>query len=60
MIGDIGADVDAALAAGARAVLVPDAGDPAGRGRPRRLLATVAPTLGDAVRLSFGRGVKGR
>ncbi len=54
LIGDIGADVDAALAAGARAVLVPNAATRLAEIDRASVLATVAPTLGDAVRLSFG------
>ncbi|MBW3602581.1 MAG: HAD family hydrolase [Actinobacteria bacterium] len=54
VVGDIGADVDAALAAGARPVLVPTA-----RTRPEEVEAApeVARDLGDAVsRLLPGRG----
>ena len=54
VIGDIGADVDAALAAGARAVLVPTPETRVAEIDRAGLLAAVAPTLGDAVRLSIG------
>ncbi len=55
LIGDIGADVDAALTAGARAVLVPN-----GDTRPLEVdraavVASVAPNLAAAVRQSVGR-----
>lgn len=54
LIGDIGADVDAALAAGARAVLVPTPETRVAEIDRAQLLAAVAPTLTDAVRLSVG------
>jgi HAD superfamily hydrolase (TIGR01662 family) len=54
LIGDIGADVDAALAAGARAVLVPTPETRIAEVDRARVLAAVAPTLTDAVRLSVG------
>lgn len=55
LIGDTGADVDAALTAGARAVLVPN-----GDTRPSEVdragvVASVAPNLAAAVRQSVGR-----
>lgn len=51
VVGDIGSDVGAACAAGARAVLVPTA-----KTRPEEIEAApeVAPTLGDAVGLLLG------
>jgi len=51
MIGDIRADVDAALAAGARPVLVPT---PATLPHEVALAPAVAPTVLDAVRLVLG------
>ena len=54
VIGDIGADVDAALAAGARAVLVPTPETRVAEVDRAELLASVAPTLGEAVRISVG------
>jgi histidinol-phosphate phosphatase family protein len=57
VVGDIGADVEAARAAGARAVLVPN-----GRTRPDEVAAAdvVAPTLGDAVDLILADEAGGR
>jgi histidinol-phosphate phosphatase family protein len=57
VVGDIGADVEAARAAGARAVLVPN-----GRTRPEEIAAAdvVAPTLGDAVDLILAGEAGGR
>jgi len=51
LVGDIGADIDAAAAAGARGVLVPTAAT-----RPEEIAAAseVAPTLGAAVELLLG------
>ncbi len=49
MIGDTGGDVDAALAANARAVLVPTSRTLAGEISHARMHARVAPTLRDAV-----------
>lgn len=54
VIGDIGADVDAALAAGARAVLVPTPETREVEIDRAGIFASVAPTLGDAVRMSLG------
>ena len=54
VIGDIGADVEAALAAGARAVLVPTPETRVAEIDRAGLVASVAPTLGDAVRISLG------
>jgi histidinol-phosphate phosphatase family protein len=53
VVGDIGADVEAARAAGARAILVPTA-----RTRPEEVATApeVAPDLGAAVDLLIGRG----
>jgi histidinol-phosphate phosphatase family protein len=53
VIGDIGSDVRAALAAGARGVLVPN-----GATAPGEIVTApeVAPTLADAVDLLIGRG----
>ena len=50
-------DVDAALAAGARAVLVPTPETRRAEVDRAGLLATVAPTLGDAVRIATGAEV---
>jgi histidinol-phosphate phosphatase family protein len=55
MIGDIGSDVDAALAAGARAVLVPTRHTRVGEIDHAYLVAAVAPTLRSAVRRHVGR-----
>jgi HAD superfamily hydrolase (TIGR01662 family) len=55
MIGDIGSDVDAALAAGARAVLVPTRHTKAGEIDHAQLVAAVAPNLRTAVRRHVGR-----
>jgi D-glycero-D-manno-heptose 1,7-bisphosphate phosphatase len=55
MIGDIGSDVDAALAAGARAVLVPTRHTKVGEIDHAYLVAAVAPTLRSAVRRHVGR-----
>lgn len=48
LVGDIGSDVDAAVAAGARAVLVPT---PQTRGEEVAAAPAVAATLGEAVRM---------
>lgn len=53
VIGDIGADIDAALAAGARGVLVPTAETRSTEIDRAGVLAAVAPTLGVAVRRSL-------
>ena len=55
MIGDIGSDVDAALAAGARAVLVPTRHTKVGEIDHAHRVAAVAPTLRSAVRRHVGR-----
>jgi HAD superfamily hydrolase (TIGR01662 family) len=55
MIGDIGSDVDAALAAGARAVLVPGPNTKIDEIDRAHLVAAVAPTLRSAVRRHVGR-----
>jgi HAD superfamily hydrolase (TIGR01662 family) len=55
MIGDIGSDVDAALAAGARAVLVPTRHTEVGEIDHAHRVAAVAPTLRSAVRRHVGR-----
>ena len=55
MIGDIGSDVDAALAAGAQAVLVPTRHTKVGEIDHAYLVAAVAPTLRSAVRRHIGR-----
>ena len=55
MIGDIGSDVDAALAAGARAVLVPTRHTRVGEIDHAHQVAAVAPTLRSAVRRHVGR-----
>jgi HAD superfamily hydrolase (TIGR01662 family) len=55
MIGDIGSDVDAALAAGARAVLVPTRHTRVGEIDHAQRVAAVAPTLRSAVRRHVGR-----
>ena len=55
MIGDIGTDVDAALAAGARAVLVPTRHTKVGEIDHAHRVAAVAPTLRSAVRRHVGR-----
>jgi len=55
MIGDIGSDVDAALAAGARAVLVPGRDTKIGEIDHAYLVAAVAPNLRAAVRRHVGR-----
>jgi histidinol-phosphate phosphatase family protein len=55
MIGDIGSDVDAALAAGARAVLVPTRHTKVDEIDHAYLVAAVAPTLRSAVRRYVGR-----
>ena len=55
MIGDIGSDVDAALAAGARAVLVPTRHTEVGEIDHAHRVAAVAPTLRSAVRRHAGR-----
>jgi len=55
MIGDIGSDVDAALAAGAQAVLVPTRHTKVGEIDHADLVAAVAPTLRSAVRRHIGR-----
>jgi HAD superfamily hydrolase (TIGR01662 family) len=55
MIGDIGSDVDAALAAGARAVLVPGRDTKVGEIDHAHLVAAVAPNLRAAVRRHVGR-----
>jgi len=55
MIGDIGSDVEAALAAGARAVLVPTRHTKAGEIDHAYRVAAVAPNLRTAVRRHVGR-----
>jgi HAD superfamily hydrolase (TIGR01662 family) len=55
MIGDIGSDVDAALAAGARAVLVPTRKTKIGEIDHAHLVAAVAPNVRSAVRRHVGR-----
>jgi histidinol-phosphate phosphatase family protein len=55
MIGDIGSDVDAALAAGARAVLVPTRHTKITEIDRAQLVAAVAPNLRSAVRRHVGR-----
>jgi HAD superfamily hydrolase (TIGR01662 family) len=55
LIGDTGADVDAALTAGARAVLVPTAETLLAEVDRAGVVASVAPTLAGAVRRSVGR-----
>jgi HAD superfamily hydrolase (TIGR01662 family) len=55
LIGDIGSDVDAALAAGARAVLVPTRKTKIDEIDHAHLVAAVAPTLRSAVRRHVGR-----
>ena len=55
LIGDIGSDVDAALAAGARAVLVPTRHTKVGEIDYAELVAAVAPNLRTAVRRHVGR-----
>ncbi len=55
MIGDTGADVDAALAAGARAVLVPTARTKPDEVVRARLDASVAYSLVEAVDIALGR-----
>jgi histidinol-phosphate phosphatase family protein len=55
MIGDIGSDVDAALAAGARAVLVPTRHTKVDEIDHAYQVAAVAPTLRSAVRRHVGR-----
>jgi HAD superfamily hydrolase (TIGR01662 family) len=55
MIGDIGSDVDAALAAGARAVLVPTRKTKVAEIGHAQLVAAVAPNLRTAVRRHVGR-----
>jgi len=55
MIGDIGSDVDAALAAGARAVLVPGRHTKVAEIDHAHLVAAVAPNLRTAVRRHVGR-----
>jgi hypothetical protein len=55
MIGDIGSDIDAALAAGARAVLVPGRHTKVAEIDHARLVAAVAPNLRTAVRRHVGR-----
>jgi histidinol-phosphate phosphatase family protein len=55
MIGDVGSDVDAALAAGARAVLVPTRHTRVGEIDHAQLVAAVAPSLRSAVRRHVGR-----
>jgi HAD superfamily hydrolase (TIGR01662 family) len=55
LIGDIGSDVDAALAAGARAVLVPTPKTKAAEIDHAQLVAAVAPNLRTAVRRHVGR-----
>jgi D-glycero-D-manno-heptose 1,7-bisphosphate phosphatase len=55
MIGDIGSDVDAALAAGARAVLVPTRKTKIGEIDHAHLVADVAPNVRSAVRRHVGR-----
>jgi HAD superfamily hydrolase (TIGR01662 family) len=55
MIGDIGSDVEAALAAGARAVLVPTRHTRVGEIDHAQRVAAVAPNLRSAVRRHVGR-----
>jgi D-glycero-D-manno-heptose 1,7-bisphosphate phosphatase len=55
LIGDIGSDVDAALAAGARAVLVPTRHTKVAEIDHAHLVAAVAPTLRAAVRHHVGK-----
>jgi HAD superfamily hydrolase (TIGR01662 family) len=55
LIGDIGSDVDAALAAGARAVLVPTRDTKVDEIDHAHLVAAVAPNLRTAVRRHVGR-----
>jgi phosphoglycolate phosphatase-like HAD superfamily hydrolase len=55
LIGDTGADVDAALTAGARAVLVPNADTRRSEVDRAAVVASVAPNLATAVRQSVGR-----
>ena len=55
LIGDIGSDVDAALAAGARAVLVPTRHTKVGEIDHAQQVAAVAPNLRTAVRRHVGR-----
>jgi len=55
LIGDTGADVDAALTAGARAVLVPNAATRRSEVDRAAVVASVAPNLSAAVRQSVGR-----
>jgi HAD superfamily hydrolase (TIGR01662 family) len=55
LIGDIGSDVDAALAAGARAVLVPTRHTKVGEIDHAELVAAVAPNLRTAIRRHVGR-----
>jgi D-glycero-D-manno-heptose 1,7-bisphosphate phosphatase len=55
MIGDIGSDVDAALAAGARAVLVSTRHTKVDEIDRAQLVAAVAPNVRTAVRRYVGR-----
>jgi D-glycero-D-manno-heptose 1,7-bisphosphate phosphatase len=55
LIGDIGSDVDAALAAGARAILVPTRHTKVGEIDHAELVAAVAPNLRTAIRRHVGR-----
>jgi D-glycero-D-manno-heptose 1,7-bisphosphate phosphatase len=55
LIGDIGSDVQAALAAGARAVLVPTRKTRVAEIDHAQLFAAVAPNLRTAVRRHVGR-----
>jgi beta-phosphoglucomutase-like phosphatase (HAD superfamily) len=55
LIGDTGADVDAALTAGARAVLVPTPETLLCEVDRAAMVASVAPNLTAAVRRSVGR-----
>ena len=55
LIGDTAADVDAALTAGARAVLVPNADTQRSEVDRATVVASVAPNLAAAVRQSVGR-----
>ena len=55
LIGDTGADVDAALTAGARAVLVPNSDTRRSEVDRATVVASVAPNLAAAVRQSVGR-----
>ena len=57
LIGDIGSDVDAALAAGARAVLVPTRHTKVDEIDHAQLVAAVAPSLRTAVRRHVGRSL---